>query len=124
MPPFKLYLCNSAIMELHIYVIPLFEYHVVIFYFFSERLLAGAPNHGHQYGRVPVDLVFHAARCCPFQEGKSGIQSLDTAFEVCRLQHASSLISLLLEPVVQCFPHDIHFLPAFIERIFTEAFRQ
>ena len=75
-------------------------------------------------GRVPVDLVFHAARCCPFQEGKSGIQSLDTAFEVCRLQHASSLISLLLEPVVQCFPHDIHFLPAFIERIFTEAFRQ
>lgn len=36
MPPFKLYLYNSAIMELHIYVIPLFEYYAVIFYFFLK----------------------------------------------------------------------------------------
>lgn len=36
MSPFKLYLYNSAIMELHIHVIPLFEYHVVIFYFFLK----------------------------------------------------------------------------------------
>ena len=36
----------------------------------------------------------------------------------------SSLIALFLEPVVQCFPHDVHFLSAFIESILSEAFRQ
>ena len=31
----------------------------------------------------------------------------------------SSLIALFF----QCFPHDVHFLPAFIESILSEAFR-
>jgi len=43
--------------------------------------------------------------------------------EVWRLQYASSSISLLLEPVVQCFPYYIHFFSAFIESILSEAFR-
>ena len=36
MPPVKLYLYNSVIMELHIYAIQLLEYYVVIFYFFLK----------------------------------------------------------------------------------------
>ena len=36
----------------------------------------------------------------------------------------SSLIALFFQIFIKCFPDDIHFLPAFIESILSEAFRQ